>query len=144
VAGAALKSLELSLIGTAAYFVLAVQLYRLVAPVDRRVAFLLLPLAALGCVIQGVGMIEADGGIQRLALVFFALFLVALGYLVARSGFMPRVIGVYLLLAGIAWCTAMIPGMPSPIAVVLMAFGAFAELVLALWLLFGKPLALPS
>ena len=144
VAGAALGSLELSLVGTAAYLLLAVQLYRFVAPVDRRVAFVLLPLAALGCVIQGAGMIEADGSLQRLALVFFALFLVALGYLVARSGFMPRAIGVYLLLAGLAWCTVVIPGMPSPIALILMAFGGFAELVLALWLLFGKPLVLPS
>jgi hypothetical protein len=49
VAGAVLKSLELSLVGTAAYFVLSVQFYRPVGPVDRRVAFVLLPLAALGC-----------------------------------------------------------------------------------------------
>jgi hypothetical protein len=115
-----------------------VQLYRLVAPVDRRVAFVLLPLAALGCVIQGVGMIEAVASIQRLALVFFALFLVALGYLVARSGFMPRALGIYLSLAGLAWSVALIPEMPTPVAVVLMAFGGFAELVLALWLLFGR------
>ena len=76
---------------------------------------------------------------------FFALFLVALGDLVARSGFMPRAIGIYLTLAGLAWSVALIPGMPTPVAVVLMAFGGFAELVLALWLLFGrKPLVLPS
>lgn len=71
---------------------------------------------------------------------FFALFLVALGYLVARSGFLPRAIGVYLFLAGIAWCTVVIPGLASPIAVVLMGFGGLAELVFALSLLFGRNL----
>ena len=143
VAGVALGSVALSVAGTAAYFVLCVQLFRLFAPVDRRVAFVVLPLAALGCLIQGVGMIASDRDLQRLALVFFGLFMVALGYLVARSGFMPRAIGVYLLLAGIAWCTAvLVPTLPIPIAVAVMGFGGLSELVFALWLLFG--LATPS
>ena len=138
IAGAALKSLELSLVGTAAYFVLAVQLYRVVAPVDRRVAFVLLPLAALGCFIQGAGMAGADRDLQRLALVFFALFLAALGYLVARSGFIPRPIGIWLLLAGISWCAVvLIPNLPLVAAAGLQAFGGLSELALALWLLFG-------
>ena len=138
IAGVVLKSLELSIVGTAAYFVLSVQLYRLVAPVDRRVAFLLLPLAALGCVIQGAGMIGSDRDIQRLALVFFALFLVALGYLVARSGFVPRAIGVWLLLAGISWCAVvLIPNLPPAVAAGLQAFGGLSELAFAVWLLFG-------
>lgn len=138
IAGAVLKSLELSLVGTAAYFVLTVQLYRLVAPVGRRVAFVLLPLAALGCLVQGAGMAGSDRDLQRLALVFFALFLVALGYLVARSGFMPRTIGLWLLAAGISWCAVvLIPNLPLAIAAALQAFGGLAELAFALWLLFG-------
>ncbi|HKC51658.1 MAG TPA: DUF4386 family protein [Myxococcota bacterium] len=139
IAGGVLNSLELSVVGTAAYFVLCVQLYRLVAPVDRRVAFVLLPLAALGCVIQSIGMVGSDRDLQRLALVFFALFLVALGYLVARSGFIPRWIGIWLLLAGISWCAVVvIPGLPLAVAVGLQGFGGLSELVFALWLLFGS------
>ena len=136
IAGAVLKSLALSLIGTAAYFVLTVQLYRLVAPVDRGIALVLLPLAALGCVIQGIGMAGADGDLQRLALVFFGLFLVALGYLVARSGFLPRAIGIYLALAGAAWCAVVtIPNVPFALAAAVMAFGGLAEVVFAVRLL---------
>jgi hypothetical protein len=138
VAGVALKSLELSLVGTAAYFVLAVQLYRLVAPVDRRVAFVLVPLAALGCIIQGAGMVGSDRDLQRLALLFFGLFLVALGYLVARSGFLPRAIGVWLLLAGIGWCAAvLIPDLPFAVTGAVEGFGGLSEVAFALWLLFG-------
>jgi len=137
IVGGALKSLELSLVGTAGYFVLCVQLYRLLAPVDRRVAFVLLPLAALGCVIQGVGMVGSDRDLQRLALVFFALFLVALGYLVARSHFIPRAIGFWLLLAGISWCAVVMVPLPFAVAVALQGFGGLSELAFALWLLFG-------
>jgi hypothetical protein len=145
IAGAALKSLELSLVGTAAYFVLSVQLYRLVASVDRRVAFLLLPLAALGCLVQGIGMVGSDRDLQRLALVFFALFLIALGYLVARSGFIPRAIGVWLLLAGISWCVVVLIPLPFALAAGLQGFGGLSEVAFALWLLFGGgPRSRPS
>lgn len=138
IAGAALGNVALSLIATAAYFVLAVQLYRLLAPIDRRVAFALLPLAALGCVVQGVGMAGVDRDLQRLALVFFGLFLVALGYLVARSRFLPPAIGISLVLAGIAWCAVVtVPSVPFAVAAGVMALGGLAELVFAGWLLFG-------
>jgi hypothetical protein len=137
IAGAALKSLELSVIGTAAYFVLSVQLYRLVAPVDRRVAVVLLPLAALGCLIQGIGMVGSDRDLQRLALVFFALFLVALGFIAARSGFIPRAIGVWLLLAGISWVAVVLIPLPFALAAGLQGFGGLSEVAFALWLLFG-------
>lgn len=137
IAGAALKSVELSVIGTAAYFVLCVQIYRLVAPVDRRVALVLLPLAALGCLIQSIGMVGSDRGLQQLALVFFALFLAVLGYLVARSGFIPRAIGIWLLLAGISWFAVVLFPLPLALAAGLQAFGGLSELAFALWLLFG-------
>ena len=138
VAGAVLKSLEMSLVATAAYFVLAVQLYRLVAPIDRRVAFVLLPLAALGCVVQGIGMVESDRDLQRFAVMFFGLFLVALGYLVARSGFFPRAIGVWLVLAGIGWCAVvLIRDLSFSVSVAVQGFGGLSEVALALWLLFG-------
>ena len=132
-----LKSLVLSLVGTAAYFVLSVQFYRLVGPVDRRVAFVLLPLAALGCLIQGVGVVGSDRDLQRLALAFFALFLVALGYLAARSGFIPRATGVWLLLAGISWCVVVLIPLPFALAAGMQGFGGLSEVAFALWLLFG-------
>src|SRR4051794_35410108 len=89
ITGAALRSVPLQVIATAWYFVLAVVLYRLFAPADPTVALALLPLALLGCAIQAWGQVQADAGLLRLALVAFGLFLVVLGYLVARSTFAP-------------------------------------------------------
>jgi|SRR5438067_7013279 len=133
--GAATASAPLSVLGTAVYFVLAIFLYRSFWRADRGIALALLPLAAIGCVIQAVGIIEADREVQRLALLFFGLFLVVLGYLVARSMSAPRRLGYALALAGLGWCALMIPGLPGAAVVGVMIFGAVAEIVFAAWLL---------
>ena len=73
---------------------------------------------------------------RRLALAFFAL-LVALGYLAARSGFIPRAIGVWLRLAGISWCVVVLIPLPFALAAGMQGFGGLSEVAFALWLLFG-------
>ena len=82
-AGLGLKTLPLSLVGNAVYFILAIVLFQYLRSADPLVALALLPLAALGCVVQSIGMIQGDRGIQLVALVFFGLFLATVGYLPA-------------------------------------------------------------
>jgi hypothetical protein len=135
IAGMALGSTPLSVVGTGMYFVVAIFLYWTFAPADPRIALALLPLAALGCVIQGIGMIQADRDMRRLALLFFGLFLVVLGYLIARSTLAPPPLGYALAIAGVSWCAIMIPGVSAPLSLGVMALGGAAEIVLALWLL---------
>lgn len=134
-AGLGLKILPLSLVANAVYFVLAIVLFRYFASADPLIAFALLPLAALGCVIQSVGMIQADRGIQLLALVFFGLFLATLGYLLLRADIAPVVIGYALVAAGLASCTLVIPQLPAPLIALVLGLGALAEGAFALWLL---------
>ncbi|HYR92912.1 MAG TPA: DUF4386 family protein [Methylomirabilota bacterium] len=110
-------------------------LFRYFASADPLIAFALLPLAALGCVIQSVGMIQADRGIQLLALVFFGLFLATLGYLLLRADIAPVVIGYALVAAGLASCTLVIPQLPAPLIALVLGLGALAEGAFALWLL---------
>ena len=135
IAGGGFRNLPLQVVATAAYFVLAVFLYRLFAPADPRVALALLPLAALGCVIQGVGQVAADAGLLRLALLPFALYLVALGYRIARSTTAPLALGILVAVAGIAWCFVVIPGLPSWYIAAALILGIVAEGALAVWLL---------
>ena len=127
--------MTLRLLSTAWYFVLAVSLYVLLRPVDPGIAWALLPLVALGCVLQGVAIVEKVRDVQRRALVFFGLFLVVLGYLVARSTFLPSALGVALAIAGIGWCGLIIRGLPAALIVSVQLLGALVEIVLALWLL---------
>jgi len=138
-AGLGLKILPLSLAANAVYFVLALVLYRYFAPADPLVALALLPLAALGCVVQSVGMIQDDRGIQRVALVFFGLFLAAIGVLVLRADIAPRPIGYALVGAGLASCMLLIPELPAPLTALALGAGGLAEGAFAFWMLVAAP-----
>ncbi len=139
VTAVAVRSVPLQVIATGVYFVLAVLLYRLFAPANPRVAIALLPLALLGCVTQGLGQAQANADLLRAALVPFGIFLVILGYLVARSRSAPAALGVLLVIAGIAWPVAVIPITPTWFAAVAVVLGLVAEGALALWLLARRP-----
>jgi hypothetical protein len=134
-AGMTLRNIPLQLVGNATGFVLAVLLYRLFAPADPHIALALLPLAVIHYVIQGVGQVRADIGTLRLALLPFAAYLMVLGYLIAQSTFAPVALGVLIVLAGIAWLIAVLPKVPTWFTLAVVAFGVFAELALAIWLL---------
>lgn len=135
VAGTTLKILPLSLAANAVYFVVAVVLYQLLAPADRLVALALLPFAAIGCVIQSIGMIQDDRDIQRTALAFFGLFDAVLGYLLLRSRVAPPLIGYALVAGGLGSFTLIFPQTPAPLAAVAFGIAALAEGALVLWLL---------
>ncbi len=76
----------------------------------------------------------------ELGLVFFALHLGTLGYLVYRSGFLPRALGVLLLLSGIGYlgnsaAVFLFPGLEETMATVVLFTSLVGELPLTLWLL---------
>jgi Domain of unknown function (DUF4386) len=133
--GLGLKILPLSLVANAVYFVLAIVLFQYLRSAAPLTALALLPLAALGCVIQSIGMIQGDRGIQVVALVFFGLFLATLGYLLLRAGIAPSPIGYALVAAGLASCALLIPQLPAPLVALVLGLGALAEGSFALWLL---------
>jgi hypothetical protein len=134
-AGMRLRNVQLQLVGDATGLVLAALLYRLFAPADQQIALALLPLAFIHYVIQGVGQLRADALMIRLALLLFAAYLIVLGYLIAQSTFAPAALGVLIVLAGLAWLIAVVPGSPTWSTIAMVLFGAVAEGALALWLL---------
>jgi hypothetical protein len=134
-AGERLRNMPLQLVGNATGFVLAVLLYRLFAPADPHIALALLPLAFIHYVIQGVGQVRADAGTLRLALLPFAVYLMVLGYLIARSTFAPIALGLLIALAGLGWLIAVVPRVPTWSALAVVLFGIVAEVALAIWLL---------
>lgn len=58
-----------------------------------------------------------------------------IGYLVVRSEFAPRWLGIWLVLGGLGWCVAMIPVLPYTLRLVAMVLGGLSEVALFLWLL---------
>lgn len=84
-------------------------------------------------------MISVDRQGVLVSQVFWGLWLLPLGVLVVRSGFLPRLLGVWLILNGLAYLTLSGIGLIAP-AHRAAAFTwsmpfMFGELALALWLL---------
>jgi hypothetical protein len=68
-------------------------------------------------------------------LIFFGFWLIPTGYLILRSTFFPRVIGVLLALDGLGWATFLWPPLAISLYPVISAVAALAEIPLVLWLL---------
>ncbi|HEX9095351.1 MAG TPA: DUF4386 domain-containing protein [Candidatus Dormibacteraeota bacterium] len=70
-----------------------------------------------------------------IALVFFGVFQIVLGYLIFRSAFLPRIIGALIALAGLGWLTFLSPPLANQLLTPLEVLGIAAEASLMLWLL---------
>jgi hypothetical protein len=68
-------------------------------------------------------------------LVFFGFWCVLTGYLIFRSTFLPRILGVLLAIDGLGWMTYMAPPLAAHLFPIIAAASAVAELPLQLWLI---------
>ena len=71
----------------------------------------------------------------NVVLVFFGFYCLLIGYLIFRSTFLPRILGVFMAFAGLAWLTFVSPPLANYLIPYNLAVGALAELSLTLWLL---------
>jgi hypothetical protein len=77
---------------------------------------------------------------SSIGFVFFGCYCLTLGYLVARSAFLPRAIGVLLAVAGVGWLTNSFSGLLAlplggTISPAMSAAAILGEAALTLWLL---------
>ncbi len=71
-------------------------------------------------------------------LVFFGFWCVLAGYLIFRSTFVPRILGVLLLADGIGWMLFLWPPLATWVYTAIVVVSASAEIPLLLWfLIFG-------
>ena len=68
-------------------------------------------------------------------LVLFGLWCVLIGYLIFRSTFMPRILGVMEAFAGLCWLTFLWPPFAHYLSPYNQALAGLAEISLMLWLL---------
>jgi hypothetical protein len=71
----------------------------------------------------------------NIALVFFACYDLLIGYLIFRSAFLPRILGVLLMIAGLGWLTFIWLPFAASMSSYVQPLGFLAELLLMLWLL---------
>jgi len=70
----------------------------------------------------------------QMSVPMFALFEVVLGYLILRSAFVPRFLGVLLMVAGCAWAMYFWPPLLNSIRSIALPFAGLAEIAFPLWL----------
>lgn len=158
------------IIGGAAYTVVTLLLYELLKPVSRSLALLAAFFSLVGIAIGGMAALahlapllllkgvymapfttaqvqamallslklHAQG--YLIALVFFGLYEVLLGYLIFQSRFLPRTLGVLVAIAGLAFLTNSFalfldPWLGNALNPILLLLDAVGEISLMLWLL---------
>ena len=70
-----------------------------------------------------------------IALAFFGFYALLTGYLIIRSTFLPRILGVWSVVAGLGWLTFLSPTLGYRLFPYIAAFGLLGAVSLILWLL---------
>jgi hypothetical protein len=69
------------------------------------------------------------------ALVFFGVYCLLIGCLILQSTFLPRFLGVLMVLAGLGWLIFLYPPLAGRLFACIAIVGVIAEALLMLWLL---------
>jgi len=72
---------------------------------------------------------------HNIGLVFFGLYLLLVGILILRSRFLPRILGVLMLLAGLSYVLFLSPPLVRSLQPYILVFPAVGQISLCLWLL---------
>jgi len=122
-----------NLIANAGYVAVTLLLYQIFQPVSRSIALLAVAISIVGCVVQSLSLFHLAP--PHSSLPIFGLFNLTIGYFILGSTFLPRVLGVLMVLSGLAWLTVLSPDLLKHITMFVEIMGVLAEGSLMLWLL---------
>jgi hypothetical protein len=122
-----------TLIADAFYMAVTLLFYLMFKPVNRSVSLLAALFSLAGCGNEVLKLLHL-APYKINSLVFFGPFCLLIGYLIFRSTFLPRILGVLMALAGLGWLIFLSP-LASHLLTYLKIIGFIAEASLMLWLL---------
>jgi hypothetical protein len=79
--------------------------------------------------------LELNTQANNICVVFFGVYCLLIGFLIFKSAFLPRSLGVLMALAGLGWLTFLSPPLANRFSPYNLVVGFLAELALMLWLL---------
>ncbi|HET7467034.1 MAG TPA: DUF4386 domain-containing protein [Candidatus Dormibacteraeota bacterium] len=125
---------------TATNVPLAMLFYELFKVVDRRAAILVAFFTLVGTAVEAGGIVNPRGLSYEVSTVFFGFYAATMGYLVYRSVFMPRAIGVLMAVDGAAYlvnsfASILAPGFAAHLVPYIQMPVLFGEGSLCLWFL---------
>ncbi len=87
--------------------------------------------------LQGLSfmLLKMSGIAYATGMVFFGFYCLLIGYLIFRSTFLPRIVGILMAIAGIGWLTFLWPPLAHRVSSFTMFTGLPGEGGLTLWLL---------
>jgi len=122
-----------NLISAAFYIVVTLLFYSLFKPVNRTLSLVSAFFSLMGCAITVLNLFHLASSYSPL--IFFGPYCLLIGYLIVRSTFLPRVLGVLMVFAGLGWLAFLSPPLEKHLTPYIEILGILAEGLLMLWLL---------
>ena len=119
---------------TGCYIAVTVLFYGLFRPVSRSISAIAAVFSLIGCGLSILAFLH-PGSSSLNPLVFFGCYCLVIGYLIFRSTFLPRILGVLMAFGGLGWLTFISPALANQLSPYNMAPGILAEAALTVWLL---------
>jgi hypothetical protein len=123
-----------NLIADAAYVGVTLLFYRIFKPVNARLSLLAALVSLAGCIVAVLSLFRLVS-FPINSLVFFGFYCLLIGYLIFKSTFLPRALGVLMALGGLGWLTFVSGSFAKSLSPYNMLPGVIAEGLLTLWLL---------
>jgi len=120
------------LIPVMSFAIVTLLLYQVVKPVNRSLAWLAAFFNLVGLTLEALEFHLRDANI---ALIFHGLYCLLIGFLVFRSTFLPRILGLLMAMGGMAWLTDLSIPLTNHLAPYNVIAGFTGEGMLMLWLL---------
>lgn len=115
------------------YIAVTLRFYYLFRPVNKNLSLLAALFSLLGCANDILGLLDR-APYEISSLVFFGPYCLLIGYLIFRSTFLPRILGVLMILAGAGWLIFLLP-LPNAPSTCIKVLGFLAEASLMIWLI---------
>ena len=125
---------RMTIIGALEYALVVLLLGRLFEGTRPVLSWTVAAIGLAGCATGAAGALHLFGSTAD-ALAVFGLYCLGLGILVLHSALMPRVIGVLLMLGGVAWLSYVDLSLARSLQPYNMACGIIAEFIFTLWLI---------
>jgi uncharacterized protein DUF4386 len=122
------------LIAGACYIAVTLLFYFIFKPVNRKLSLLAALVSLAGCANGPLSLFHLVP-FQINSLVFFGFYCLLIGYLIFKSIFLPRILGVLMAIASLGWLTFLYMPLANQLYPYNMFPGIIGEGALTLWLL---------
>jgi hypothetical protein len=121
-----------NLISAAVYIAVTLLFYFMFKPVNRSVSLVAASFSLAGCGLMVLNLFHLATAYSPL--IFFGPYCLLIGYLIFRSTFLPRILGVLMMLAGLGWLVFLSPTVAKHLSVSFEILGIVSEGLVMLWL----------